>query len=595
VKNIVPIRWVILGVICILGLALRLYGLTWDQGNAIHPDERQLLFVVMQFGWPHSWGEFFSAQSPLAPHIFDQRFFAYGTFPMYLLTLLGYGLHIQSNDIVAWSYLGRVLSAIFDSGTVLLTALLALRLLDNVQPALRWGCALLAAMLVAFTPLQLQLSHFFAVDTILLFFVMLTLLSCVYIVETKRILLWSLIAGVGYGLALGTKFSAAPLAIPICVAFLLRLYRCRDWYDVFTKLCFVAGVTVLIFILVEPYALIDSSEFIQRLQSEGDIAHGVVDLPYTRQFAGTPPYIYELQNLVLWGMGLVLGVVACIAFCWFIGRALRGKLDGWFVILSWIVVYGAIICGFYVKYMRYMLPIYPLLILMAAALLTGAISGSADRLATSMPFMRVVPILRWIIVVLVLVGTIVQGLALLNVYSVPNTRVQASRWMYSHLRPGSVLTYEVWDDPLPYAVDGHDPLQFAQYTYQDSAHNTQTGLDLYSDDTEAKAQELASILSRVDVITMATDRLDKSIPRLPARYPLTIHYYQLLFQGQLGFRLAVTFENHPHLFGITLDDSNADESYSVFDHPTTRIFVRDTSYTSEELYQKLLAGVRLPT
>ncbi len=95
---------------------------------------------------------------------------------------------------------------------------------------------------------------------------------------------------------------------------------------------------------------------------------------------------------------------------------------------------------------------------------------------------------------------------------------------------------------------------------------------------------------------MPTDRLDKSIPRLPERYPLTIHYYQLLFSGQLGFHLAKQFENHPHLFGITLDDSGADESYSVFDHPTARIFVRENPYpyTSQQLLQKLLAGVQLP-
>ncbi len=104
------------------------------------------------------------------------------------------------------------------------------------------------------------------------------------------------------------------------------------------------------------------------------------------------------------------------------------------------------------------------------------------------------------------------------------------------------------------------------------------------------------LLPNVDVITMATDRLDKSIPRLPSRYPLTIHYYQLLFSGQLGFHLAAEFQNRPHLFGITLDDSGADESYSVFDHPTVKIFVRDTPYpyTSGELLQKLLQGVQLP-
>ena len=82
-----------------------------------------------------------------------------------------------------------------------------------------------------------------------------------------------------------------------------------------------------------------------------------------------------------------------------------------------------------------------------------------------------------------------------------------------------------------------------------ASHSAATGMDLYGDDTQAKAQQLASILSQVDVITMATDRLDKSIPRSPARYPLTIHYYQLLFSGQLGFRLAATFDKSSSLFG----------------------------------------------
>jgi hypothetical protein len=195
----------------------------------------------------------------------------------------------------------------------------------------------------------------------------------------------------------------------------------------------------------------------------------------------------------------------------------------------------------------------------------------------------------------VLVGTIFQGLALLNVYSSPNTRVQASRWIYAHIAEGSVLTYEQWDDPLPVAVDGNDPAVFKQATYTVGGQ-TVTGLDLYGDDTLQKAQQLAQLLPTLNAITMATDRLDKSIPRLPTRYPLTIRYYQLLYSGQLGFHLAAQFENHPHLLGITLDDSNADESYSVFDHPTSRVFVRTTPYpyTSEQLLQKLLDGVHLP-
>jgi len=104
-------------------------------------------------------------------------------------------------------------------------------------------------------------------------------------------------------------------------------------------------------------------------------------------------------------------------------------------------------------------------------------------------------------------------------------------------------------------------------------------------------------LMQTGAVTMPTDRLDKSIPRLPARYPLTIHYYQLLFSGQLGFHLAAQFEVRPSFLGITLDDSNADESYTVFDHPTARIFVRDTPFpfqTSAQLVARLLQGVQLP-
>jgi hypothetical protein len=96
---------------------------------------------------------------------------------------------------------------------------------------------------------------------------------------------------------------------------------------------------------------------------------------------------------------------------------------------------------------------------------------------------------------------------------------------------------------------------------------------------------------------MSSDRLYGSITRLPERYPLTINYYRLLFSGELGFRLSAQFEQQPGWLGITLNDKGADESYSVFDHPTCRIFERMVPYpyTSAQLVQKLLTGVDLPS
>lgn len=619
----IVVRWrpfVLFG-ITLLGLALRLYGLNWDQGNSFHPDERQIMFHVTSVAWPSSFAQFLNpAMSPLNPH-----FFAYGSFPIYLLAIIGHVLarfFPYLGTFFGFTLVGRVVSALFDSGTILLTGWLGLLLTPDSRPGkpVAWSVAFLAAVLVAFTPFQLQLAHFYTVDTLLLFFVILTVLACIALVDTDKPVRWSLIAGIGYGLAMATKISAAPLAVPILIALLMRWHR-HDLYSTLVSLLTMILVTLVFFVGTQPYFLLDFANYYQQVVEQGDLARGLLDYPYVRQFAGTTPYLYEAQNMIVWGLGLFLGIAAVAGLLWQLWRVWKRRADTWLIVLSWILIYALIVGDFYVKFMRYMLPLYPFFTLLASTLLIAMISrfigGGSDssrsfvppdltKLATtnrrdeSLPTKQlfgknIIAYLPMLALIIVVGGTIFQGLALLNVYSQPNTRVQASEWMYSHIKPGSVITYEQWDDPLPVTVGNNSPSIYNQLTYTENGQPT-TGLDLYGDDTTAKAQLLAHLLPQINVLTMASDRLDKSIPRLPARYPLTIRYYQLLFSGQLGFHLAAQFVNRPNLLGITLDDSNADESYSVFDHPHVRIFVRDTPYpyTEDQLFQKLIAGVQLP-
>ncbi len=491
----------------LLGLALRLYGLNWDQGNSFHPDERQIMFHVTALAWPNSLAQFLDpVNSPLNPH-----FFAYGSFPLYLLATLGNILTRFSPTLGTFANLalvGRVLNAAFDSGTILLTGWLGLLLAEDHTAERRraWTLALLAAALVAFTPLQLQLSHFYAVDTMLLFFITLTLLACVALVDTGAPVRWSLVAGLGYGLALATKFSAAPLVVPLFVACILR-WRRRGLFTAQGSFFSVLATTGLVFLIAMPYAFLDLTNFRQQVAEQGDLARGLLDLPYVRQFAGTTPYVYEGQNMVLWGMGVTLGLAAFAGFIWLLWRAgrqvlmsggslvwernlagtsiattsnmsgaWRRDIDLWLVVLTWVVTYSAIVGSFYVKFMRYMLPVYPFLTLMAAALLVAWVYSERLKGRSYKRFLVTVPAIGAI--VLVPAGTAFQGLALLNVYSQPNTRVQASLWMYSHLKPKSVLTYEQWDDPLPVAVGNNDPSSFVQATYLDANGQAQTGLDL---------------------------------------------------------------------------------------------------------------------
>src|SRR5438128_12482987 len=128
---------------------MRLYGANFAQGSNFHPDEREILYHVVQLSWAQSLSQFLNPTvSPLNPHVF-----AYGSFPLYLLAITGNLLSHFLPDVtslVQLTLVGRVLSAIFDCGTILLTGWLALLLADDTTADRRygWSMALLAAALV---------------------------------------------------------------------------------------------------------------------------------------------------------------------------------------------------------------------------------------------------------------------------------------------------------------------------------------------------------------------------------------------------------------------------------------------------------------
>ena len=662
-----PWAWIGLGAVALVALTLRLYGLNWDANNHLHPDEREIVFRAMCLSFPAqvalrpgncdpatvgpNW--FFSPDSPLNPH-----FFAYGSLPLYLLAAVAHGLawltHITGgrfvptdggvwDDFNHFTLVGRALSALFDTGSILVVGLLGRRLAGP-----RIG--LLAAALVAVLPFEVQVAHFYAVDTVLVFFVLLTLLGCVRLAQGPRHAAGSpphagegsgeqypeelvagieiafpwrawgygLFVGAAFGLAVATKVSALPLALPIVLA-LLR-WRRRGPDDVLLALLGIGGAAILAFVITSPYAIIDWRTFHAQVNEQTALSQGALDYPYVRQFADQTPYIYQIQQLLLYDMGLPLGILGLAGAGWAVWRLWRRWDDDWLIIVSWLVVYFAIIGSAYTRFTRYMLPIFPLLALCGAAAL-GALAGltpqppslltreggEARGLVVRSLLRRLTTLYgaRWWRAVVAALGLAVlaastfMALALDNIYSAPNTRVQASEWIYDHVAPGATVTNEVWDDPLPILVPPAHP--GSGYGLTAAGHLIAPGqyvpvpLNLYDDDTPQKADQLAQALSTADVVVISSQRLLRSIPKLPDRYPMTTRYYQLLFSGQLGFTLAAHFENPPHLLGWTLQDSGADESFSVYDHPPVWIFVRQGPPRSPaDLRALLTAGVTLP-
>src|SRR5690606_20907211 len=88
-------------------------------------------------------------------------------------------------------------------------------------------------------------------------------------------------------------------------------------------------------------------------------------------------------------------------------------------------------------------------------------------------------------------------------------------------------------------------------------------------------------LEGADYVVISSHRVRGAILQLEREYPATIRYYELLDSGELGFDLVAHFELRPSLFGVTVDDSGADESFTVYDHPEVSIYKKSERWDAE--------------
>ena len=77
----------LLAAILIAGLAIRLYGINWDQGFSYspHPDERAILMKVEEIHFPGLSNLSTLLDKDESP--WNPRWFPYGSFPIYLLDI----------------------------------------------------------------------------------------------------------------------------------------------------------------------------------------------------------------------------------------------------------------------------------------------------------------------------------------------------------------------------------------------------------------------------------------------------------------------------------------------------------------------------
>ncbi|NPV57715.1 MAG: hypothetical protein HPY76_13745, partial [Anaerolineae bacterium] len=481
--------WVVLLIyILLVGAYFRFVGLNWDETYHLHPDERFLTMVETGLEPVDSLKDYFdTSTSSLNPNNRGYGFYVYGTLPIFIVRYVAEWTSRVGYDQV--HLVGRFISASFDLMTVLLVFLIADRLFRNKV------LALLAAAFSAASVLPIQLAHYFTVDSYTNFFVFLAFYFAVHFMTLSQqfsdsdqeegasgVRAWmqvirqntqslapAALFGLALGMAMASKISAAPLAMLLPAAALIRYLQLPQSEKQTAAIVFVRDVVLAAFIafitfrIFQPYAFTGpgflgiglNEQWLNNLRELAAQSGGDVDFPPALQWARRPLW-FALYNMVTWGLGLPLGLLAWGAFIWMGIKIFRGAWQQHILIWGWTAFYFTWQSLNFTRSMRYQMAVYPTLAIIAAwgilALWNSAPRAKIKHRLLSKPVVRGVTVF---IAALVVLGTFAWAFAFTRIYTRPVTRVDASRWIYENV-PGAInLEYELDDGSL-----ANQPLAF---------------------------------------------------------------------------------------------------------------------------------------
>ncbi|RIL12181.1 MAG: hypothetical protein DCC75_00930 [Proteobacteria bacterium] len=552
-------------IILAAGAYLRFYNLNWDRGSFSHPDDRFMGMVAEKVRFPHSLRLYFSTTlSPLNPSNAGFKFYVYGTFPLFLVRLVAEAVGMESlHELVM---LGRFLSASADTLSILVVFLLALLLYDRLS-------AVLASFFLAGAVLHVQHSHFFVVDTFLTLTCLITIyLTCRWL---KGGSFWNLAAsGLGLGVAAACKITALALFLPLGLATLTGLFKRRTgnacaqsrlshWQRSVLGATMLLVAAYAVFRTLQPYAFRDYSLF--RINPEFEANLGTL-LKWSSPNPLYPPSVqwfdrslsYAVENMVRWGMGYALGLLALAALVFCCYELVRKGRWEHIAPAAWAVFVLVYVSLSTVKPVRYLLPAYPFLILLAGYALAQFIRHCGETAKFTAGVIICLHIF-WI------------G-AFFNIYRKPFTRAQVSEWVRDNIAEGSKISVEHWDETTPARIESLPPAKLQKFT-----------LPVFNPESEAKREALLHALERSQYVIINSLRGVGAITRWREKYPFTSAFYEKLLTSQLGFEIKRSFASYPALIGREFCSDYADESFSVYDHPHAIILKKTKELSMNEL------------
>jgi 4-amino-4-deoxy-L-arabinose transferase-like glycosyltransferase len=294
-----------------------------------------------------------------------------------------------------------------------------------VAPLFGRTAGLASAFFLAFAFLHVRDSHYATTDVPLTLFVMCALLAALRVHRTRSGReAW--LAGVAAGLAVGIKYNAAPVVVPLAIVEGLHAWPLRgDWRRMLreTHLWRMAVATLAVFLATSPYLVLDYGNAARQLQS----------LAAQASVGMTPPEMlgsgwgYHLPFSLRHGLGIPLLTAGLTGLVWMALRRPQLALILGSFPLAYYVAAGA---GYNV-FVRYMVPVVPFLCLFAGYLVAEIASSAAPRLRVPRP------VLAGALACAIVAPSAWSAIEFSRLMAQDDSRVLAARWVDESVPPGS--------------------------------------------------------------------------------------------------------------------------------------------------------------
>lgn len=561
--------------ICSL-LFTRFYGISWGLPFPMNPDERNIALSIIQL----------SCKS-FDTSCFHPHFFAYGQFSIYIAYLLVKLFHGTIADLSRQISLSEALYALrILSATVAVSCVYVLiriiRLFDNKHT--HYLQNLMLGIVFIFSPVLIQFAHFGTTESLLMLFTTLLAYFSLSVLKDSLSLKKSAVySAIVFGLAVGTKISAVSLGVIPFLTFIFLLKRKPKWIIIlFGHGILFTAITLITAILASPHNILSWQDFIGSMRYESSVGTGTYRAFYTHQFENTIPIVFQILTIAPYAIGIVGSIIFFISFF-----TLPYSKPNNFLRIVFIALFvpSALL---YAKWTRFLAPVYPIFLLIFAL----GIRNAYAYLSTKSN------LISNIFIATVLLLLLVPGVSYVSIYSKQDVRFVASEWMYRNIPEKSHILFETAN-----VVDV--PLHIKEFESIAKSYST-TSFDFYHVDSDPQLQEqLVAEIEKADYIivpsrrvyynytclrpndfpnyTIANELWEGKYPDhckdLRKRYPVLYGYYQQLFSGELGFELVETFSSNPRISFfeksiLAFPDEQAEETWTVFDHPVIRIYKR---------------------